>query len=183
MPTALTAPSLRLSVSTFVRIHVCSGVVCDASMGKGLGGVSPVRGSERRLEAAVRGFAVEADGGACEPCDVRLRYSTDDPLVVSLAVSHVGYRAERWLVSRDLLSDGLSGTAGSGDVTVCPVVDPAGPPGVLLRARDAGRTLRIRISHQALLLYLARSHALVPFGSEVHPTRIDKGIEVLLAPR
>ncbi|MHC5260396.1 SsgA family sporulation/cell division regulator [Streptomyces sp. UC4497] len=87
------------------------------------------------------------------------------------------------MISRDLLSDGLSGGAGIGDVTVCPVVDPGGPPGVLLRARDAGRALRVRIGHQALLLYLARSHALVPFGSEVCPSRIDKGIEGLLTPR
>ncbi|MEB8340890.1 SsgA family sporulation/cell division regulator [Streptomyces endophyticus] len=145
--------------------------------------MGPDNGSERRLEAAVRGFGVEADGGAGESCDVMLRYSADDPLVVSLTVSWAGRRAEHWVLSRDLLSCGLSGGAGAGDVTVCPVVDPEGPPGVLLRARDARRALHIRIGHQALLLYLARSHALVPFGSEVHPSRIDKGIEGLLAPR
>ncbi|MFZ3562049.1 SsgA family sporulation/cell division regulator [Streptomyces sp. BH055] len=145
--------------------------------------MGPGRGSARQLEATVRGRAFDADGGACEPCDVKLRYGEDDPLVVAVTVSRFGRRSERWLMSRDLLSDGLSGAAGIGDVTVCPVVDPDGPPGVLLRARDAGRALRVRIGHQALLLYLARSHALVAFGSEVRPGRIDKGIEGLLAPR
>ncbi|MGD6747780.1 SsgA family sporulation/cell division regulator [Streptomyces sp. BH106] len=146
-------------------------------------GVGSGKGNERRLEAAVRGFVVEADGAVLEPCDVMLRYGADDPLVVSVTVSQAGTRSERWVISRDLLSDGLSGAAGIGDVTVCPVVDPAGPPGVLLRARDGGRTLHVRVSHQALLLYLARSHALVPFGNEVCPSRIDKGIEGLLTPR
>ncbi|MGD6756581.1 SsgA family sporulation/cell division regulator [Streptomyces sp. BH105] len=140
-------------------------------------------GSARQLEATVRGLAFDADGDACEPCDVKLRYGEDDPLVVAVTVWRFGRRSERWLMSRDLLSDGLSGAAGIGDVTVCPVVDPDGPPGVLLRARDAGRALRVRIGHQALLLYLARSHALVAFGSEVRPGWIDKGIEGLLAPR
>ncbi|WP_425825624.1 SsgA family sporulation/cell division regulator [Streptomyces fractus] len=112
-----------------------------------------------------------------------LRYSADDPLVVTVSVSRTGRPAERWLISRDLLSDGLSGSAGIGDVSVRPVVEPDSPPGVLLRARDAWRAIRIRISHQALLHYLARSHALVPFGKEVHTSRIDKGIEGLLAPR
>ncbi|MFD7298207.1 SsgA family sporulation/cell division regulator [Streptomyces sp. NPDC059897] len=145
--------------------------------------MGPGRGSERHLEATVRGLAFAADGGACEPCDVMLRYSEDDPLVVSVTTARLGRRAEHWVISRDLLSDGLSGRAGIGDVTVRPVVDPDGPPGVLLRARDEQRALRVRIGHQALLLYLARSHALVPFGSEVRPGRIDKGIEGLLAPR
>ncbi|MFI5658471.1 SsgA family sporulation/cell division regulator [Streptomyces sp. NPDC051684] len=118
-----------------------------------------------------------------DPCDVRLRYSEDDPLVVEVTVSRRGRRVEHWLFSRDLLSEGLSGQAGVGDVTVCPVVDPDGPPGVLLRARDTGRGLRVRIGHQSLLVYLARSHALIPFGSEVRPGWIDKVIEGLLAPR
>ncbi|MGW0683674.1 SsgA family sporulation/cell division regulator [Streptomyces sp. NPDC002754] len=149
--------------------------------------MGPDSGSERRLEADVRGFVVDAaeldaaDDAVRGPCDVTLLYCVDDPLVVELTVSMVGLRDQHWVVSRDLLSDGLSGGAGIGDVTVRPVVDPDGPPGVVLRARDAGRALHIRIGHQALLLYLARSHALVPFGSEVQPSRIDKAIEGLLA--
>ncbi|MFJ9176485.1 SsgA family sporulation/cell division regulator [Streptomyces sp. NPDC102360] len=154
-----------------------------ASTGKGMIRMGPGRGSERRLEATVRGLVVEVDGGACEPCDVMLRYTGEAPLVVAVTVSRLGRRAEHWEISRDLLSDGLSGQAGIGDVTVCPDVGPDGPPGVLLRARDAERALGIRVGHQALLLYLARSHALIPFGSEVRPAWIDKGIEGLLAPR
>ncbi|MHC5260397.1 hypothetical protein ACYSUO_21155 [Streptomyces sp. UC4497] len=58
-------------------------------------GVGSGKGSERHLEAAVRGFVVEADGAVREPCDVMLRYSADDPLVVSVAVSRDGSRSER----------------------------------------------------------------------------------------
>lgn len=176
------ANGTSFSVSRLVRASFY-GSFRGASTGKGMIRMGPDRGSERRLEATVRGFALAADGGAGEPCDVMLRYSEDDPLVVAVTVSRRGRRAERRLISRDLMSDGLSGQAGIGDVTVCPVVDPDGPPGVLLRVRDTERVLRVRIGHQALLLYLARSHALVPFGSEVRPGWIDKGIEGLLAPR
>ncbi|MET8468435.1 SsgA family sporulation/cell division regulator [Streptomyces sp. NPDC006422] len=141
------------------------------------------KGGERRLEAGMRGYVPASGGFVGEPCGVVLRYTADDPLVVSVTVSRDCGRSEHWLISRDLLSAGLSGRTGAGDVTVRPVVDPHAAPGVLLQARDTGRALHIRVSHQALLLYLSRTHALVPFGREVTAARIDHAIEGLLARR
>ncbi|MFB6679120.1 SsgA family sporulation/cell division regulator [Streptomyces sp. NPDC056390] len=95
-----------------------------------------------------------------------LRYSTDDPLVVGLIVSRPGQASACWVISRDLLSAGLTGTAGIGDITVEPVAEQSKPLGVLLRVRNEVGESRIHIDHQALLLYLERSHAMMPFGSE-----------------
>ncbi|WP_405484669.1 SsgA family sporulation/cell division regulator [Streptomyces sp. NBC_00009] len=100
-----------------------------------------------------------------------LRYSTDEPLVVGLIVSRPGHSSACWVVSRDLLSAGLTGTAGIGDITAEPVAEHSKPLAVLLRVRSEEGEARIHIDHQALLLYLERSHAMMPFGSEAQPDR------------
>ncbi|MFB8000346.1 SsgA family sporulation/cell division regulator [Streptomyces sp. NPDC056002] len=134
---------------------------------------------DSQLEGIVRGF-VTLSGGERERCDIMLRYYTDDPLVVGLIVSRPGRRSASWVISRDLLSAGLTGTAGIGDVTVEPVAEPSNPLGVLLRVRDERGEARIRIDHQALLLYLERSHTMMPFGSEAQSRQADAELDQLL---
>ncbi|MFC9500852.1 SsgA family sporulation/cell division regulator [Streptomyces sp. NPDC056982] len=109
-----------------------------------------------------------------------LRYSTHDPLVVGLIVSRPGHGSACWVISRDLLSAGLTGTAGIGDVTVEPVAEQSEPLGVLLRVRNERGEARIHIEHQALLSYLERSHAMMPFGSEAQSRQADAELDQLL---
>ncbi|MFF1595120.1 SsgA family sporulation/cell division regulator [Streptomyces sp. NPDC058286] len=90
---------------------------------------------DSQLEGIAQGF-VTLCGGERERCDILLRYFTDAPLIVGLIVSRPGRGSARWVVSRDLLSAGLTGTAGVGDVTVEPVAEPSESLGVLLRVRD-----------------------------------------------
>ncbi|MFB7419800.1 SsgA family sporulation/cell division regulator [Streptomyces sp. NPDC056210] len=135
--------------------------------------------SDRQLEGITRGF-LTLSGGEREPCDIILRYSTHDPLVVGLLVSRPGHSSACWVISRDLLSAGLTGTAGIADITVEPVAEPSTPLGVLLRVRDERGEARIHFDHQALLLYLARSHAMMPFGSEAQSRQVDAELDQLL---
>ncbi|MFE6963062.1 SsgA family sporulation/cell division regulator [Streptomyces sp. NPDC057696] len=135
--------------------------------------------SDSQLEGIVRGF-VTLSGGERERCDIMLRYCTDDPLVVGLIVSRPGHGNACWVISRDLLSAGLTGTAGIGDVTVEPVAEQSKPLGVLLRVRNDWGESRIHIDHQALLLYLERSHAMMPFGSEAQSRQADAELDELL---
>ncbi|MFB8267488.1 SsgA family sporulation/cell division regulator [Streptomyces sp. NPDC055955] len=135
--------------------------------------------SDSQLEGIARGF-VTLSGGEREPCDIMLRYYTDDPLVVGLIVSRPGHSSASWVISRDLLSAGLTGTAGIGDVTVEPVAEQSTPLGVLLRVRDERGDASIHIDHQALLLYLERSHAMMPFGSEAQSRQVDAELDELL---
>jgi hypothetical protein len=133
--------------------------------------------SDSQLEGITRGF-VTLSGGERERCDIMLRYSTDDPLVVALIVTRPGHSSACWVISRDLLSAGLTGTAGIGDVTVEPVAEPSRPLGVLLKVRNEWGEARIHIDHQALLLYLEHSHAVMPFGSEAR--QADAELDQLL---
>ncbi|WP_165914579.1 SsgA family sporulation/cell division regulator [Streptomyces sp. AcE210] len=135
--------------------------------------------SDRQLEGITRGF-VTLSGGERERCDIMLRYSIDDPLVVGLIVSRPGYGSSGWVISRDLLSAGLTGTAGIGDITVEPVAEPSKKLRVLVRVRNEVGEARIHIDHQALLLYLERSHAMMPFGSEAQTRQADAELDQLL---
>ncbi|MGW8686605.1 SsgA family sporulation/cell division regulator [Streptomyces sp. NPDC055817] len=109
-----------------------------------------------------------------------LRYSTDDPLVVGLTVSRPGHSSAYWVISRDLMSAGLTGTAGIGDVTVEPVAEQVEPLAVLLRVRNERGEARIHVDHQTLLGYLERSHAMMPFGSEAQSRQADAELDQLL---
>ncbi|MFB7758202.1 SsgA family sporulation/cell division regulator [Streptomyces sp. NPDC056121] len=132
-----------------------------------------------QLEGITRGF-VTLSGGERERCDIMLRYSRDDPLVVALIVSRPGHGSVCWVISRDLLSAGLTGTAGIGDITVEPVAEQSKPLAVLLRVRNERGESRIHIDHQALLLYLEYSHAMMPFGSEAQSRQADAELDQLL---
>ncbi|MFD0066940.1 SsgA family sporulation/cell division regulator [Streptomyces sp. NPDC056690] len=136
-------------------------------------------GSDSQLEGVARGF-VTLSGGERERCDIVLRYSREDPLVVGLIVSRPGHGRACWVISRDLLSAGLTGTAGIGDVTVEPVAEHSKPLAVLLRVRNEWGEARIHIDHQALLLYLEYSHAMMPFGSEAQSRQADAELDQLL---
>ncbi|WP_425840793.1 SsgA family sporulation/cell division regulator [Streptomyces fractus] len=140
------------------------------------------RHTHGRLEALVTGVLAYPDGERLA-CQVELRYSADDPLVVRLVVPNGPARGGSWVLSRDLLSAGLTGAAGIGDVTVRPVAQENEPLGVEIEIRgDAhiGTPARFAMGHRALLTYLERSHALVPFGREADQGAMDRELELFL---
>lgn len=137
-----------------------------------------------RLEALATGVLAYPDGERLA-CEVQLRYSADDPLVVRVVVPKSVARGGSWVLSRDLLSAGLTGAAGIGDVTVRPVAQEGEPLGVEIEIRDAraGEPARFVMGHRALLTYLERSHALVPFGAEADQGAMDRELELFLDER
>ncbi|MFZ3573609.1 SsgA family sporulation/cell division regulator [Streptomyces sp. BH097] len=134
-----------------------------------------------RLEALAAGVLAYPDGERLA-CEVQLRYSADDPLVVRVVVPESQARGGSWALSRDLLSAGLTGTAGIGDVTVRPVAQEGAPLSVEIEVRGAraGELVRFVMGHRALLTYLERSHALVPFGAEADQGAMDRELELFL---
>lgn len=134
-----------------------------------------------RLEALAAGVLAYPDGERL-PCEVELRYCADDPLVVRIVVPGGRARGGSWRLSRDLLSAGLTGTAGIGDVTVRPVAHEGEPLSVeiAVRCARAGGLVRFVMGHRALLTYLERSHALVPFGTEADQGAMDRELELFL---
>ncbi|MFI5665092.1 SsgA family sporulation/cell division regulator [Streptomyces sp. NPDC051684] len=134
-----------------------------------------------RLEALATGVLAYPDGERL-PCEVELRYSADDPLVVRVVLPGSRARGGSWALSRDLLSAGLTGAAGIGDVTVRPVAHEGEPLSVEIEVRGAraGDLVRFVMGHRALLTYLERSHALVPFGTEADQGAMDWELEHFL---
>ncbi|TCO65898.1 SsgA family sporulation/cell division regulator [Actinocrispum wychmicini] len=59
------------------------------------------------------------------PVDVELRYDTRDPFAVYALFEPEGARAVQWILSRDLLADGLIVRTGEGDVRMWPAPDDA----------------------------------------------------------
>ncbi|MER5438258.1 SsgA family sporulation/cell division regulator [Streptomyces sp. NPDC002790] len=137
-----------------------------------------------RLEALTTGVLAYPDGEGLA-CEVQLRYSADDPLVVRIIVPKGAARGGSWVLSRDLLSAGLSCAAGIGDVTVRPVAQEGEPLGVEIEIRGthAGEPVRFVMGHRALLTYLERSHALVPFGAEADQGAMERELELFLDER
>lgn len=111
------------------------------------------------------------------PCDVQLRYFTKSPYVVSVIVSAPETGGGKWLLSRDLLSAGLTGTAGVGSVSVEPEALDGQDLQVRIQIRDTEGEWLLRVDHRALLIYLEYTHALVPFGSEALLGGIDDKLD------
>jgi len=57
------------------------------------------------------------------PVDVELRYNTRDPFAVYALFEPEGARAVQWILSRDMLADGLIVRTGEGDVRMWPAPD------------------------------------------------------------
>src|ERR1700754_3829909 len=61
--------------------------------------------------------------GQGTPLLTRWSYRADDPFAVMMSISRPSGRWIDWLMSRDLLSEGLSAPAGIGDVRLTPFCD------------------------------------------------------------
>ena len=100
--------------------------------------------------------------GSIEPMDVDLHYRTDDPHAVTIRF-HTREQESTWLVSRELLADGLRAPAGVGDVRL---------------RREEGDVLVLELftedSHAVFHLsadeldrFLTSTYQVVPAGQEV----------------
>lgn len=118
------------------------------------------------------------DGPMC----MRVQYAAQEPYAVRAAF----YRADspsatvEWVLSRDLLVEGLQLHAGHGDVRVWPA--PGGKPDVLYIALGRAReTVLIEASYQEVELFLGRTQSLVPMGTEHERFDLDAELACLLS--
>ncbi|WP_300683667.1 SsgA family sporulation/cell division regulator [Nocardioides sp.] len=106
-------------------------------------------------------------------------YRASDPYAVSLTF-HSGSGDVEWVVSRTLMLQGLAAPAGEGDVKVHPEVDVDNKPvAVFDFCSPDGRLVAQADSHE-VQLFLARSFALVPVGTETRHLNLDALITDLL---
>lgn len=112
-------------------------------------------------------MTVLADG-ASGPVDAELGYRVADPYAVFVAFPEDGVE---WVVGRDLVAEGLSRSAGVGDVRVGP--DPFVADDTLVELESPGGRASLQVRTAVLVDFLRRTAELVPFGAEGGRLDID----------
>jgi Streptomyces sporulation and cell division protein, SsgA len=129
--------------------------------------------------SAELGLSLVVPGHGAVPLRASLCYSARDPYAVRMAF-HVGAEDPvEWIFSRDLLSAGLTGPAGEGDVRVWPAQDHGS--GVLNIALSSpfGHA-HFEAPMTALADFLKKTFRLIAAGRESNFINIDSELDELL---
>ena len=117
------------------------------------------------------------------PLTGSLFYSRLDPYAVRIAF-HVGLEEPvEWIFARDLLSRGIQGRQGIGDVQVWPSPGPAGgDPGSVLTIEliSPHGQARFETPAQGVTDFLRRAYRIVPDGQESGHVDLDAELNDLL---
>jgi len=120
-------------------------------------------------------------GGPSLPVVAGLRYDADDPWAVRVAF-HTGGEGNgivEWMFARQLLTDGVAGACGEGDVRVWPSMSHGERVVNLAMASPSGAA-RFEIDRDALVEYLQQTYLAVPTGHEGDAVDLDREIALLL---
>lgn len=121
-------------------------------------------------------------GGSSMPVRAGLRYDVADPYAVAVAF-HTGAEgndAVEWTFARQLLTDGVTGPVGEGDVQVWPTRDDAGTPTVCLALSSPSGKAMFELPVRELVEFLGQTYAAVPTGSESEHVDVDVELALLL---
>lgn len=125
-------------------------------------------------------------GGPSLPVLADLRYAADDPWGVRVAFqvggSHSAAEGDgvvEWMFARQLLTDGVAGMVGDGDVRVWPSTSGRERVINLAMASPSGSAL-FEIDRDALVEFLQQTYAAVPTGSEEDVVDLDAELALLL---
>jgi hypothetical protein len=108
-------------------------------------------------------------------------YDAEDPFAVRMTFGDDGSGGESdvtWLVSRELMHEGLSRPAGDGDVLMGP---GAATDVLFLYLRPPMGEALFELSRSALTAFLRGTELLVPFGAEAAALDLDDELVTLLA--
>ncbi|MFD4409092.1 SsgA family sporulation/cell division regulator [Streptomyces sp. NPDC058476] len=104
-----------------------------------------------------------------------LRYEPTDPYVVRATFFTDTDEPAEWVLGRDVLADGLTGSAGCGDVRVWSAVGRGDQVMYIVLGSPAGTAL-LEVPVQDVKAFLENAEALVPRGTE--SGRIDWDLEL-----
>jgi hypothetical protein len=120
------------------------------------------------------------------PVAARFFYSREDPYAIRIAF-HVGLAEPReWVFARDLLSMGIKGHAGVGDVAVWPSTDSeAGAPGRVLNLKISSPSgqAHFEASVKEISDFLRHTYEVVPTGEESNHIDLEAELTDLLRQR
>ena len=120
-------------------------------------------------------------GGPSLPVLADLRYSADDPWAVRVAfqTGGEGDGIVEWMFARQLLTDGVAGTVGEGDVRVWPSMSGGERVISLAMASPSGSAL-FEIDRDALVEFLQQTYVAVPTGAEEDVVDLDAELALLI---
>ena len=119
-------------------------------------------------------------GSASLPVIAGVRYNAEDPYAVHVAFHTGGDTGTvEWSFARQLLTDGVMGPVGEGDVRVWPTT-VSGRPGVCLALSSPSGQALFEVGQAELVEFLTRSYAAVPTGSESDFIDVDAELALLL---
>lgn len=113
--------------------------------------------------------------GQPDPLITRWTYRADDPFAVQLAVQTPRGRWMDWLLSRELLVNGLCGAAGDGDIRVS-WQHMGGQEMLRLEIRMADGLALLAVDRELVRRFVDATAELVPLGAE--SSRIDLDAEI-----
>ena len=124
-------------------------------------------------------------GGPSLPVIAGLRYAADDPWAVRVAFHTGGSEDDvvEWMFARQLLTDGVRGPVGEGDVRVWPGVRANGGRDRIVNlamASPSGSAL-FEIDRDGLVEFLQQTYLAVPTGSEDTVVDLDAELALLLS--
>ena len=121
-------------------------------------------------------------GGPSLPVLANLTYTTSDPWAVRVAfqTGGEGDGIVEWMFARQLLTDGVAGACGEGDVRVWPALHGTERVVNLAMASPSGSAL-FEIDRDALVEFLQQTYLAVPTGSESSVVDLDAELARLLA--
>ncbi len=121
-------------------------------------------------------------GASSMPVRAGLRYDASDPYAVSVSF-HTGQGASAevvdWTFARQLLTDGVSGPSGEGDVQAWPSAGDGGAVVCLALSSPSGKAL-FEVPLPALAEFLSHTYAAVPTGAESDHVDVDAELALLL---
>jgi hypothetical protein len=116
-------------------------------------------------------------GSASLPVACTLIYDPVDPYAVRVGFRTGGSDVVEWTFARQLLSDGVQGPSGEGDVRVWPKDGPGSLLVCLSLCSPSGHAL-FEVPLPELVEFLTRSYHVVPTGEE--SSRVDLDVELAL---
>jgi hypothetical protein len=114
--------------------------------------------------------------GQGTPLLTRWSYRADDPFAVMMSISRPSGRWIDWLMSRDLLSEGLWAPAGIGDVRLTPFSDDEFDV-LEIRIGDDEGSAALEFDRSLVARFLDATYDIVPAGGESALIDVEAEIE------
>jgi hypothetical protein len=130
-----------------------------------------------RIHLMTSAIAVAPEDNAGVRPQVVFDYDPADPLAVTLTLSGIWERAT-WVVSRDLLRDGLDGTSGPEDVSAWSGAD--NPDRYYLLVRDESVSLVFCFPGRDVSDFLDQTYCSVPADAEFQAADLDAELNAIL---